>query len=103
MSHATKSAKRVKPARSIRLALRPSGANPGVVTITVGKEAADYFLTEVPADFGRGFPVEKVGGEEVYHVNLDGNGKACECKGFTRWGRCKHADGLAALVQHGTL
>src|SRR5262245_3068429 len=76
MSHATKSRKRVKPARSIRLALNPSGGNPGMLTITVGKEAADYFLTEVPADFGRGFKVEKVGGEEVYHVNLDGAGNS---------------------------
>ena len=101
--NATKSHKRVKPARSIRLALSPCGDNPGVVTITVGKQAADYFLTELPADFGRGFRVEKVGGEEAYHVSLDGDARTCECKGFTRWGQCKHADGLAALQAAGRL
>ncbi len=95
---------RSKPARSIRLALAPFGGNPGVVRITVGKDTADYFLTEFPADFGRGFTVEKVGtdGEpDVYHVNIDADSRTCSCKGHARWQRCKHADGLAALIAAG--
>jgi len=97
---------RQKPARSIRLTLQPFDGNPGVVQITVGKERADYFVTPIPADFGRGFKVEKMGDEAdptAYHVNLDGEQRSCECKGFGRWHHCKHADGLAALVKAGQL
>src|SRR4051812_13743240 len=89
---------RQKPARFIRLCVRPDGQGPGVVRIRVGKEQADYMLTPLPADFGRGFKVEKIGLEgngEVYHVNLDGDKKTCECKGFLKWGHCRHGDGLA--------
>ena len=37
---------RTKPARSIRLCVRPSAETAGVVRITVGKDAQDYLLTE---------------------------------------------------------
>ena len=73
-------ARPVRPAGS-----RPEGNGPGVVRITVGKEHADYFLTLIPADFGRGFKVEKIGltcSEPAYAVNIDGDTKTCECKGF---------------------
>src|SRR4051812_46550026 len=101
MSTATKTRRRVKTVRTICLKLKPFEGNPGVVSITVGKEQVDYFLTEIPADFGRGFKVEKMGldAEPVaYHVNIDGDNKTCECKGHARWHHCKHADGIAALV-----
>jgi hypothetical protein len=97
---------RVKPARSIRLCVKPVNDCTGVVRITVGKDSADYFLTEIPTDFGRGFRVEKIGlecQEGAYHVNLDGGNKTCECKGYLKWGHCKHSDGLAALVAAGRL
>src|ERR1043166_6614521 len=93
---------RSKPARSIRLTLKPFEGNPGVVRVTVGKDQADYFVTEIPADYGRGFKVEKMGDESAaYCVNIDGDNRSCECKGFWRWHHCKHADGLAALVKAG--
>jgi hypothetical protein len=97
---------RAKPARFIRLWVRPDGRAPGVVRITVGKEQADYNLTEIPADFGRGFLVEKIDFNAplaAYHVNLDGDKRTCECKGFGRWSHCKHADGIAALIAAGKL
>ena len=97
---------RSKPARHVSLVVRPSGGKPGLVRITVGKEATDYLLTAIPADYGRGFLLEKAGidGEPAaYHVNLDGDKRTCDCKGCTRWGCCKHADGLAALVAAGRL
>src|SRR5262245_35492853 len=87
---------RPRPARSVSLLVRPEGSV-GVVRITVGDDRADYFLTELAADFGRGFLVEKIGTDSdepaAYHVNLDGGKRSCECKGFCRWGHCKHADG----------
>jgi hypothetical protein len=97
---------RPKPQRFIRLEVRPEENGLGIVRITVGKEHADYFLTLIPADFGRGFKVEKIGlheNEPPYHVNIDTDKKSCECKGFLKWGHCKHADGLAALIAAGRL
>jgi hypothetical protein len=97
---------RTKPARSIRLCVRPEGETPGVVRITVGRKAADYFLTLLPADFGRGFKVEKIGtdtDEAAYHVNVSAEGRTCECQGYLRHHHCKHGDGLAALIAAGRL
>ena len=97
---------RTKPQRFIRLCVRPADQAAGVVRITVGKETADYYLTELAADFGRGFKVEKTGLDAepaAYHVNLDGNKRTCECKGHGRHGHCKHSDGLAALIAAGRL
>ncbi len=97
---------RPKPQRFARLCIRPEGTAPGIVRLTVGQEGADYFLTIIPAEFGRGFLVEKVGIDRdtaKYHVNIDADKKTCECKGFLRHGHCKHADGLAALIAAGKL
>jgi hypothetical protein len=97
---------RPKPQRSIRLEVRPEGDGLGIVRITVRGASADYFLTLIPADFGRGFQVEKIGlheNEPPYHVNIDGAKRTCECKGFLRHGHCKHSDGLAALIAAGRL
>jgi hypothetical protein len=94
-----------KPARFARLCINPEGTAPGIVRLTVGNAGADYFLTELPADFGRGFLVEKVGIDRdaaKYHVNI-GEQRSCECKGFLHHGHCKHADGLAALIAAGRL
>ncbi len=97
---------RTKPVRHVRLCIRPEGTSTGVMRITVGEERADYFLTALPADFGHGFQVEKIGlheNEPPYHVNIDADRKTCECKGFLRHGHCKHSDGLAALIAAGRL
>jgi hypothetical protein len=97
---------RPKPQRSIRLCIKPEGTAPGIVNIRVGDERADYFLTAVPADFGRGFLVEKVGIDRDtarYHVNIDDGKRSCECKGYLRHHHCKHSDGVAALIAAGRL
>jgi hypothetical protein len=63
-----------KPQRFIRVEVPPTYNGLGIVRITVGKEYADYFLTELPAGFGRGFTAEKIGLHEndpPYHVNID--------------------------------
>ena len=106
MATLTKTRKRVKPARRIRLCLPPFEGNPGVVQVTVGKQTADYYCWPRPSDFGAAFELQKFGtqGGEHYHVLLGENGRhSCECLGFQRWNHCKHADGLAALQQAGKL
>ena len=58
------------------------------------------------SSFGRGFQVEKIGfgcDDSVYHVHIDGEKRSCECEGFLRWNHCKHADGLAKLIEMGRL
>jgi hypothetical protein len=96
---------RVKPARSIRLCVAPSSETAGVVRITVGKAAQDYIVTELAADFGRGFRLEKVSFDAPasYHVNIDSDGRTCDCAGHSTHSHCKHSDGLAALVAAGRL
>jgi hypothetical protein len=77
----------------------------------VGKESADYYVRELPAADGRGFEVEKIDlqvaleDRTAYHVYLAANGqdRSCECRGFCRWGHCKHSDGLSALIANGKL
>jgi hypothetical protein len=105
MASLTTSRTRVKP-RCIRLCVKPVPGCAGVVRITVGKERADYLLAEFPADFGRAFLLHKIDTSSPpasYHVNIDGARRTCECKGYLKWGHCKHGDGLAALIAAGRL
>ena len=97
---------RLKPARSIRLCVTPNPENAAWFASRSARKAHDYLLTEIPADFGRGFKVEKIGfdcDESVYHVNIDADKRTCECHGYNRWQKCKHSDGLAALIAAGRL
>jgi hypothetical protein len=97
---------RAKPARHIRLVVPLyGGEGPGVVRIAVeGQEPCDYLVRRLPSDFGTAaFRLAKVGGDEEYAVLIDGADSSCECKGFLQWGKCKHVDGLTALVARGLL
>jgi hypothetical protein len=98
---------RPKPERFIRLVVAPT-FEPGRVVITVGKESTDYTLERLDSPLGNAFRLTKCGlvpdGEEpAYNVLLSANGNRCDCKGFARWDRCKHADSLAVLVANGRL
>jgi hypothetical protein len=96
---------RPKAPRSIKLIMAPTATMAGLLKITVGKGETYYLLTVAPADYGKGFLLEKVDPADMasYHVNIDGDKRACDCKGFLKWGHCKHADGLAALVADGRM
>ena len=94
---------RVKPARSIRIILAPNATRAGIVRITVGKSETDYLVTLIPADFGRGFRLNKLLGGEGYNVNLNGRYSLCDCKGHEAQGHCKHVEGLAALQNAGRI
>jgi hypothetical protein len=97
-----------KVVRTVRFGLAPFGDNPGVIEITVDGKTASYFLRRVPSDFGEAFSLEKFtsqGNEEqeVYHVLLEQDGFTCECKGFLRWGHCKHVGAILKLKELGKL
>ena len=97
---------RPRPARSVRMVLSPSALHAGLVRIAVGKASNDYLLERLPSDFGAAFRLVKVlGDHDAYHVCLDGERSLCDCKGCAsaKSGRCKHIDGLQALVNAGKL
>jgi hypothetical protein len=80
------------------------------VELTVGKSQTGYYVEPLASDFGRCFRLVKFTtstgtdeGADHYDVCLDGPGSDCSCKGFLRHGRCKHVEGLLALVAAGKL
>jgi hypothetical protein len=102
----TTSPKARKPARSIAILWPLTSATPGTVRITVGQESAEYTVSRLDADFGRAFRVRKAGALEAYCVNLAAGQhqhSSCECKGWLRYGHCRHVSGLLALVAAGKL
>jgi hypothetical protein len=102
------STQRQKPERSHVLEDR-EGALVLTITLQQGRQehTVAYHLTEIPADWGRGFELRKsvpdASESEVYHVNLDGQHSTCDCRGFERWRSCKHLDTLLELVEKGRL
>jgi hypothetical protein len=98
-----------KKDRTIRLLARVPGMVAGMFSITEAGTTDRYFFSERPADFSRGFLVEKWSEAvravvQEYHVCLDGDRSTCECKGHLRWGHrtvCRHVAGLVALAAAG--
>jgi len=92
--------------RSIRLVAKPDSTLPGVVRIEVtGRKTALYAVREVPSQFGgRGFAVREIkdGPTQTYYVHVGGL-RTCGCVGFAQWSRCKHVEGIAALLESGKL
>lgn len=76
-----------------------------------GKPTERYAVTEFPHDLaGRAFRLVKcTAGTDpeagCYDVLLgEGNQEdSCECRGFLRWGHCKHVDSLRAVIAEGAL
>ena len=87
--------------RSIRV------LSPGRIVIRVGNNEDEYAVTEFQvggAYDGRAFRCERFGGD-TYDVFLSRNGQddTCDCRGFEAHSRCKHRDGLRALLTRGLL
>jgi hypothetical protein len=104
---ARKATVRREHTRSIGWACRLSHAT-GVLRITQDGDTTHYFCSPVPAGYGVGVHLEKIDQTEgavsaSYHVNVHGDASTCECRGFLRFGYCKHLDGLTALVARDAL
>lgn len=91
--------------RSARLVRSPAGDGVGVVCLTVPREQAFYTFVEIPCEIGgRGFAMHRTGLGTLYHVRVgEAEDCDCDCRGFLRWGYCKHVLGLLALIQAGKL
>jgi hypothetical protein len=80
------------------------------VEYTQDGESTEYRIAEVEGcDFGRGFEVTKVSGEDCfqsYDVLLDGQDSQCECRGWLRWshrGPCRHLWLVGELLRDGVI
>jgi hypothetical protein len=91
--------------RTVRLIRPPNADGVGVFCIEAGGRAQFYTFREILCEIGgRGFATHRLGQGELYHVRVGTpEDTSCECLGFLRWERCKHAAGLAALVKRGQL
>jgi hypothetical protein len=95
---------RPRPERSHVLEDR-EGALVLTITLQQGRQehTVAYHLTEIGADWGRGFELRKsvpdAPESEVYHVNLDGQHSTCDCRGYERWRTCKHLLTLLELLE----
>jgi hypothetical protein len=81
----------------------------GVLILTGKRCHCRYKVSEFPADAGRGFLLVKLDegsdkAEESYSVLIGPAGShICPCKGFSRFGHCKHTSSLVALIEAGQL
>lgn len=91
--------------RCIRLLRAPTEHEAGLLAITTQGKTAFYVVKEIPCAIGgRGFVVHRLGMGEVYHVRVGAPAEcSCECLGYFRHGKCKHVQGLLALVGHGLI
>lgn len=85
----------------------PAADRDGTLTVHVPRKPADkYAVTFFPHDLpGRGFRLVKVAGgsdpeETAYDVFLADrpHSDSCDCKGFVRFGKCKHASAIRLLL-----
>jgi hypothetical protein len=100
---ATSTARR-KP-RTIRLVQKETGENPAIVKIVANGKAALYHVREIENELGNGraFDVREDGQDRAYQCITTGEDQTCDCAGFARWNRCKHVQGLFALVVAGRI
>ena len=93
------------PSRFIRLLRAPSDRDAGLLAITAKGKTAFYVFKDIPCAIGgRGFVMHRLGLGTVYHVRVGEPAEcSCECMGFFRHAKCKHVQGLLALVGHGMI
>ncbi len=80
----------------------------GFAVLDDDKLQTAYALTEYPCAIGRGFFFSKVGGKDAgtdktrggYCVECGTTAAQdrCECRGFQRWGWCRHCDAARTLL-----
>jgi hypothetical protein len=103
---ATRTPRQRQPKQRTCRLTQTSGGAALVIRQRQGNQAEQvdaYFIEPVVCQLGgRGLILHKHDGTS-YSVRIDGNDSECDCKGFTRFGHCKHVESLLALQQRGKL
>lgn len=100
-----------KPERKIKVVTQHGDVDCYTVRITVGDEVDYYEVTAADAQFGPLWLVRKLSadleavlGKPPYKTVLDGEfGSSCDCPAGKWRGKCRHVEGLSALVARGKL
>jgi hypothetical protein len=69
--------------------------------IPAGIDGRAFLLHRAPAAIARDGP--HADSRYGVFVHRNGQDQLCECKGFARYGRCKHVDALRRLIEDGHL
>src|SRR5262245_52861189 len=86
----------------------PTGPAAGVLTIDTDRARVVYAVAEFATDWaGRAFHLAKLTSgtdreAEAYDVFVCDSGRdhRCDCRGFTRFGHCKHLDACLTLIEN---
>jgi hypothetical protein len=101
---------RKKPARTVFL-----NARVGCLLLTIGEGAKakgyGYWIDLLQHDLGASvrcrrltkFATQQKPGEPDHYDVVVGPTPSCECRGWLRWGHCKHLESLTALADAGRL
>lgn len=78
----------------------PKAPKQRTFSVTFDIEGTEYKVMPLPIDPSIGskaFRFAKQGGDgAVYDLHADQYGLQCQCKGFERWGHCKHVQTVQA-------
>ena len=122
MNTVTTKRERVKPERKCSLRTENGQTVLSMTIITRGPRIGErvevfrYRLRSLDAGAGLAFRLEKLDhlrDDESNNYDLciapdgimdpDGGCHSCECKGYLKWGHCKHIESLLALIEAGVL
>lgn len=111
MSSITKSATNRKSSIRITSSYRTEPGMRVFVSIVQDGKQSDYWFSRIDCAIGgAGVHVEKIWdgksrdfASEEYDVLIDGSRSSCECKGFLRFGYCRHVTAAIQLLAEGKL
>jgi hypothetical protein len=111
MARLSKRAPACKISRAVELIQGMAfGGTFATLRLCVGKDEATYTVEPRKVPRGQAARYVKQGLVDVYEdgsghhdVLLDGELTTCDCKGFQRWGRCRHCWSLEIALRRGWL
>lgn len=69
----------------------------GLLTVDDNRKRTVYYLVEVACPSGRLWAAYRRDTRETHYVRLDAMAYSCDCRGYTRFHHCRHADAVAWL------
>ncbi len=76
----------------------------GYLVIDDNRKRTAYYVAELPNDGSyRLWVLKRQDTGDLHHVRFKSLTFACDCRGYTRFGHCRHADALGWLTDEGFL